>query len=210
MDKTARWYRYLDRVLEHPIVFNLCNAALSPGKGRHIKRFLADVPFSSVIDIGCGTGHWCKLAPGPYLGVDTSASFIRACHRRYRDEPLRRFVHSDVADINLQESYDLAMLISTLHHLSDDELSRLLPWVNRHASYFFVLDLCPVSWNPISRWLYSIDRGDHIREPSSQKKLLSKEPGLQLVKEDTKFDFAGLYRYTLFLFETDQFSRHYS
>jgi SAM-dependent methyltransferase len=201
MDKAAAWYQRLDQAFEHPFVFNLYQALVDGGKGRQIRRFLADVPFRSVVDIGCGTGNWARLAPGPYLGIDTSPAFIAGCRRRYADDPRRRFVQGDAATLEFDRHFDLAMLISVLHHLSDDDVRRLLPWIVRHARCFFVLDLYPVPWNPISRLLYALDRGDHIRTPEAQRRLLLGQGGLRLVKEGDYFCPNGLYRHTLFLFE---------
>ncbi len=203
MRKTSGWYRRLHRAFDAPLVFNLYQALVDGGKGRQIRRFLAGVPFHSVIDIGCGTGNWAALAPGPYLGIDTSATFIEGCRRRYRGDPQRRFVQGDIASLDLPAHYDLALLVSVLHHLSDEDVRRLLPWVARHVRFFFVLDLYPVPWNPVSRLLYALDRGDHIRTPEAQKRLLLQHPGLRLVKEGAYFAPTGLYRHTLFLFACD-------
>ncbi len=201
MDKSAAWYQRLYRAFEHPAVFNAYQAVVDGGKGRQIRRFLADVPFTSVVDVGCGTGNWATLTTGTYLGIDASPSFIAGCRRRYAGDPQRRFLLGDAAALDLDASFDLALLVSVLHHLSDAEVQRLVPWVVRYARFFFVLDLFPVPWNPVSRLLYTLDRGDHIRTPQRQKDLLLGAGELRLVKEGAYFCPNGLYRHTLFLFE---------
>lgn len=203
MDKAAAWYRRLDDLFEHPAVFNAYQAVVDGGKTRQIERFLKDVPYRSMVDVGCGTGNWAVLARGAYLGVDTSPSFIAACRERYAGDPEKRFVQADAAELTGQGPFDLAVLISVLHHLPDADVRRLLAWVHRSARYFFVLDLYPVPWNPLSRLLYTLDRGNHIRTPDAQKALLLSQPGLHLVREDDYFCPNGLYRHTLFLFESD-------
>lgn len=200
MLKDTSWYRSVHATFERPWVFNLYQTLVDGGKAHRIQSFLADVPFRSVVDIGCGTGNWASVARGPYLGVDLSPSFIEGCRRRYRDDPEKRFIEADVATLDLPERYDLAQLISVLHHLSDDEVARMLAWVVRSARYFFVLDLYPIRWNPVSRLLYALDRGDHIRSPEAQKRLILSQPGLHLVKEADYYAPTGLYRHTLFLF----------
>jgi SAM-dependent methyltransferase len=194
------WYRPIHDLFERPWVFNLYQTLVDGGKHRQIRRFLADVPYRSVLDIGCGTGNWASTARGPYLGVDLSPSFIAACHARYRGDASKQFLQADVASLDLAERYDLAQLISVLHHLSDEEVRRLLDGVARAARFFFVLDLYPIPWNPVSRFLYAMDRGDHIRPPAAQKRLILAHPAFRLVKEGAYVAPTGLYRHTLFLF----------
>lgn len=205
MNKAGTLYRIIYQLFEHPLVFNLNQMILDGGKQRQIRRFLADAPFESSIDIGCGTGNWAKLGRARYLGVDSSPSFIAACQRRYAGDPGKRFVQADVSKLTLSEPYDLSMLISVLHHLSDDEARRLCEWVARNTRYFFVLDLYPVPWNPLSRWLYRMDRGEYIREPGQQQRLLMEGGRFRLLKQGSYFCPNGLYRHTLFLFESSAF-----
>lgn len=201
--KSHAWYRRLYDAFERPSVFNLYQTLVDGGKGRQIRRFLADVPYRSLIDVGCGTGNWATLARGAYLGIDTSEAFIAGCRRRYAGDDRLRFVQADAATLALDAQYDLAILVSVLHHLPDEAVRRLLPWVAAHARHFFVLDLYPMPWNPPARLLYALDRGDYIRTPAEQKALLGSEPGLRLVREDDYFAPTGLYRHTLFLFESE-------
>lgn len=202
MEKSSEIYRVIDRLFENSLVFNLNQVILDGGKKRQIKRFLADLPYRSVVDIGCGTGNWAKLANGKYLGVDTSPSFIAACQRRYKSDPRKEFLLADATSLALSEPFDLAILVSVLHHLSDPEVERLAEWVAQHARYFFVLDLYPNHGNPISEWLYRMDRGNYIREPEAQREMLLKEGQFRLIKQDDYFAPNRLYRHTLFLFES--------
>lgn len=201
--KNSSWYRHIYEAFETPLVFNLYQTIVDGGKGRQIKRFLKDVPYTTVVDIGCGTGNWATIARGPYVGIDTSPSFIEGCRQRYAGQDDRKFIHGDAASLELDEEFDLAILVSVLHHLSDDAVGRLLPWVTQNARFFFVLDLYPIPVNPISRLLYAMDRGDHIRTPEQQKDLLLRAGGLRSVKEGSYFCPNGIYRHTLFLFERD-------
>ena len=202
MDKSAPLYRRIYRLYEQPWLFNLNQTLLDGGKARQIHRFLADVPYRSVVDVGCGTGNWVRLARGPYLGIDTSPSFIEACRRRHAGRSDTRFLEADATTVDLDERFDLAMLISVLHHLSDDEAVRLLGWMARQARYVFVLDLYPIPANPLARWLYAHDRGDYIRSPEAQRALLLHDDRLTSVKEDDYYAPTRLYRHTLFLLES--------
>ena len=197
----SRALNTLHRLFEHPRVFNINQVILDGGKSQRIKQFLADVPYRSVVDIGCGTGNWAKLAGAEYLGIDTSPSFIAACQRRYGDDPQKTFVKADAADLQTDRTFDLAILISVLHHLSDEQAHRVLQWIARHARHFFVLDLYPNPRNPISKRLYAMDRGDFIRSPEDQRALIEAHP-FDLVKADDYYSYNRLYRHTLFLYES--------
>lgn len=202
MNKSSTLYKKIDGFLEHSWLFNLTQLVLDPGKSTHIRKFIDKLDFRSVIDLGCGTGNWVWVGRDRYLGIDTSPSFIAACKKRYADDPTKEFIQADASTLTLPEKYDLTILISVLHHISDEETNQLVAWVAKNSCYFFILDLYPMKWNPISRWLYSMDRGNFIREPEAQKSLIMNHSGMRLIKEDSYYCINGLYRHTLFLFES--------
>lgn len=202
MNKTSRPYRRIYEFFERPWVFDLYQATVNPGKAGQIRRFLQGLEFESMVDIGCGPGKYAGMARGKYLGIDSSPSFIATCQQRYRDDQTKQFVQADATTLTLSERYDLAFLNSVLHHLTDDEATKLVAWVARSARYLFILDLYPIPWNPISRWLYAMDRGNYVREVAEQKALILRHPAMRLVKEGDAFCVNGLYRHTLFLFES--------
>ena len=202
MDKTATWYRRLYQWYEVSWLYNLHQLVMDPGRGPAVRRFLKNVPYQSVIDIGCGTGNWAHLAHGRYLGVDGSPSFIAACERRFCDDPQKNFTCADVRSLRVSEPYDLALLMSVLHHLSDDQAVQLVSWVAQNAHYFLILDMYPIHWNPLSRLLYAMDRGNYIREPEQQAALVWRNPAMELVKADSFYSWNPLTRHTLFLFES--------
>ena len=191
-------------MFEHPWVFRLNQVVLDGGKTRPIRAFLEDVDFASVVDIGCGPGTWTKLARGPYLGIDSSPSFIDAARKRHRNRPFTEFVEGDATALDPERDFDLALLISVLHHLDESEADRLLAWIARRARYLFVLDLYPITTNPVSRFLYAMDRGDYIRSPESQVEVILRRPEYRLVKKGDFYSLNRAYRHTMFLFEAPE------
>jgi SAM-dependent methyltransferase len=202
INKEGSLYGHIDRLFESAFVFNANQILLDGGKTRQIKRFLRDLEFETVVDIGCGPGNWAKVAPGDYLGVDTSPSFIETCERRYRKDPRKRFIRADATTLDVHDPFDLAMLISVLHHLSDEQVLRLCRWVAASADYFFVLDLYPNPRNPVSRFLYAMDRGNFIREPGEQEALINRDGLFEVVRKNDYFCPNRFYRHTLFLLKT--------
>lgn len=194
-------YRRIYHLFDHAAVFNAYQFLVDGGKERQIRRFLRDVPYRSVVDIGCGTGNWAVTARGPYLGVDVAPEFVQAATDRYAGDPAKQFRHLDPTQEDLPGEYDLAQLVSVLHHLSDERTTALLARIVRRVRYLFVLDLYPIPWNPVSRFLYAADRGDFIRTPEEQKRLLLQDGSLALTREDDYFAPTMLYRHTMMLFE---------
>lgn len=195
-------YRRIYRLFDHPAVFNAYQFLVDGGKMRQIRRFLDDIPYRSVVDIGCGTGNWAVTARGPYLGVDVAPEFVEAAAARYASDTEKRFLRLDPTEKDLPGRYDLTQLVSVLHHLSDEQTRALLERVIPKTTYLFVLDLYPIPWNPIAQLLYAADRGDHVREPEEQKRLLMESGRLELIKEDDYFAPTMLYRHTLWAFRT--------
>lgn len=202
MKSSSTLHGVIDRLFEHSFIFNINQILLDGGKHRPIRQFLADVPYASVIDLGCGPGNWVELARGDYLGLDTSPSFIETCREKYRDHPDKQFLQADVTDFDINESYDLGMLISVLHHLSDEQALHALRRTAAHARFLFILDLYPIDENPVSKWLYGMDRGDYIRAPAAQKELVAQAGTHRLLKEDAFYSWNRLYRHTIFLYES--------
>lgn len=194
-------YRRIYRHFDNPAVFNAYQVLVDGGKERRIRRFLKDTRYETVVDVGCGTGNWAITARGPYLGVDVSREFVESARERYANDPSKRFLELDPTSDVLPGAYDLAQLVSVLHHLSDDQVLGLLERIVPRTRYLFILDLYPISWNPVARFLYAADRGDYIREPAEQKRLILRHPDLKLVREDDYFAPTGVYRHTLMLFE---------
>lgn len=197
-------YRRIYRLFDNPAVFDAYQFLVDGGKERQIRRFLEDVPYRTVADIGCGTGNWATTARGPYLGVDVAPEFIDAASLRYSDEPDKMFLRLDPTQEDLPGRYDLAQLVSVLHHLSDDQTAMLLRRIVPRIRFLFVLDLYPIKRNPVARFLYAADRGDYIRDPEEQKRLLMAQGNLVLLREEDYYAPTMLYRHTLLLFESMQ------
>ena len=202
MDKSSRLHRYVFEALERSWVYNLNQVFLGAGKKRHVTGFLRGLEYQSLLDIGCGPGEYAELAHGPYLGIDTSESFIRSCRERFAQDPTKVFMHADATTVQVPGRYDLALLNSVMHHLTDEEVTRLVAWVARSARYLFILDLYPVRWNPLSRWFYAMDRGHYVREVATQKALILQHPAMRLVKEGSAWSQNCVYRHSLFIFES--------
>jgi 2-polyprenyl-3-methyl-5-hydroxy-6-metoxy-1,4-benzoquinol methylase len=141
---------------------------------REVKAALAATPHERVLDMGCGTGGFCRAVPGEYLGIDVDADYIDFARRRWASSR-RRFEHTTLDALDTGPGFDKAMLIACLHHLSDAEvdatLAHLRGVVRRRL---VVLDADPEDANWLQATLLALDRGHFIRPAAVQRALLER------------------------------------
>jgi SAM-dependent methyltransferase len=78
----------------------------------------------SILDVGCGDGYytigyWDRARPRALTGVDAAEAAVRAARERSEGRPIR----FEVADVHKlpfpDDSFDVALIQSTLHHDDD-------------------------------------------------------------------------------------------
>lgn len=139
---------------------------------REVTAALAATSDERVLDLGCGTGGFCRAVPGQYVGIDVDPDYVDFAKRRWAS-PRRRFEVATLDALDPGPGFDRAMLIACLHHLSDEEvattLARLRAVVRRRL---VVVDADPENANWLQAALLALDRGDFIRPASVQRALL--------------------------------------
>lgn len=125
-----------------------------------------DHSFGSVLDFGCGTGEFSEIFPSEsYHGVDIDSKgvyYAKKSHPKYSFTAI-----SDITDV--KESYDLVVLIDTLHHLSPEILKRTLSELqNRvlktNGKLMVVDDMHPEEQRMmLGKWIFKNDRGGFPR-----------------------------------------------
>lgn len=94
-----------------------------------IYRFIVG-PGQKVLDLGCGDGDLLSaLAPSVGVGVDFSDEALGSARERHPD---LRFVHADVHELDLGETFDVIMLSDLINDLWD--VQTVLQRVARHAT----------------------------------------------------------------------------
>ncbi|MBM3524300.1 MAG: methyltransferase domain-containing protein [Alphaproteobacteria bacterium] len=86
---------------------------------RVVARLIAGVAPRRVLDIGCGTGDYCRLfdASVDYVGYDFSDNMIAECRRRY---PAFRFELGDAESIPERDGLaDLVLDVGVLEYYED-------------------------------------------------------------------------------------------
>jgi SAM-dependent methyltransferase len=125
-------------------------------------------PGGSVIDIGCGTGRWCRVAARharSVVGIDHNAASIAAARQISQADNIE-FMVGDVTRELVGRRFDLALLVHVLEHV--ENVDPLLVAVRGIASTMLVEvpDFEADPLNSVRKKLgcpYYTD-GDHVRE----------------------------------------------
>jgi SAM-dependent methyltransferase len=78
-------------------------------------------PQGTVVDIGCGTGRWCRTASRyarQVVGIDYDAGYIEAA-QSFSDVPNIEYIAGDVAVELKGRKFDTGLLIHVIEHIPD-------------------------------------------------------------------------------------------
>ncbi len=85
---------------------------------------IGNLAYSSILDIGCGTGdllpHLAARYNGiTYTGIDLHESFLHEAAARYKDWPNATFLHGNILDMQLPQA-DFVLASGTLSYRNND------------------------------------------------------------------------------------------
>lgn len=170
------------------------NGRFAPCICRRIQPHLA----APVLDIGCGTGELAHFIRIPYVGIDTDRVFLPAARRQVRSGAV---LAADGTRLPFRAGvFGSALLIQTLHHLSDDLALEILAESARCARRVIVVDAIDPKGGPLRRWLHDVDRGKNMRTLQQQEALIGKA-----LRVDSVSRFWGptrMYEFSLFVCQT--------
>lgn len=160
-------------VLNLPFLYNL--RFLIAGDQKLTRQFVAEnyqvYNCRSVLDIGCGTGDFAPLFPKEeYLGIDTNPAYISFAKNKY----LHQFFVGNILNYNFgKQFFDASILISFLHHLSDQQVKRILPKIiSLTRKIIIIVDLNPQT-SFLKKLAIRLDRGNFVRTTEKKIVLLS-------------------------------------
>lgn len=163
----------------------------------------------SILDVGCGTSKILRYLPEVrYVGIDHNPQYIETSKRVYG--PRGEFIVGDVNDDDLRGrgQFDRILLLGVLHHLSDEEVVRLvsqLAQLLKEGSHLITFDNAIVEGqHPLARILAKFDRGKYVRSPNEYRKLL--QTALNVETEIVRHDLLRV-PYTHVIFRAAAISR---
>ncbi len=182
----------LTRISQMPSLWNVLRRIVEDnfrGEKAIIAEELApwsDVGSRKFLDLGCGTGEFAPAFPASqYVGVDLSIPYLRYAHQTYQGA----FIASSGEHLALRDqSFDAALVLGVLHHLSDDlaaafirELARVLC---PGAMVLVMEDIPPPGKeNPAGHLMHWLDRGGYIRDEADYRRFFAGE--FQIVRTTT-------------------------
>ena len=144
---------------------------------RFIGQFIRDDKPKKLLDLACGTAELLSFYPAhvQYVGIDISQPYVDEAQRIYgsRGSFYCRDLTLPMLDLG---TFDVVTAIGFLHHLDDDQVIRVLSSARdamKPGGEFVTLD--PhffAGQNPISRFLTSQDRGQHVRRLEDYRQLV--------------------------------------
>jgi 2-polyprenyl-3-methyl-5-hydroxy-6-metoxy-1,4-benzoquinol methylase len=168
-----------DRILGTHTGFKVFKRAIASDRamGVFAREYINAHPGERILDAGCGVGDMREYLPEvDYTGIDLNAEYIEGAKRRYTDGAT--FLTASVDDLASLGigGFDAAVVISVLHHLTDEQVSNLvtsLPKVLKPGGRLVTVD--PV-WLPeqatTARVLIALDRGRYVRDLNGYLRLL--------------------------------------
>lgn len=122
----------------------------------------------SVIDVGCGTGRWSRIAARyaqTVLGVDCNSGSI-AIAQSLSNEPNIEYVVGDITQGLDGRKFDVALLVHVLEHI--DEADKFLVSIRSIASTL-IIEVPDFGADPLNVVRYELkcpyySDGDHVRE----------------------------------------------
>lgn len=169
-------------LLDNPYMFNYIRYLLAgeqKGMKGFIKNYLDKYKCMSIVDLCSGTGDFAGLTHenAYYIGWDINKDFINFARKRYLGKKNKSFAIVDILNPkkNREEKFDAVLLISTIHHFSDEDLKIILPLVSKMVKKVVIIaDIIPDPPHLLQRFFAKIDRGKFVRPAKEKIRILEK------------------------------------
>jgi SAM-dependent methyltransferase len=162
-----------------------------------LARFCNTTPGERIFDLGCGTaqlvGH---LRFDRYLGVDLDPVALSRASRLA--SPRIRFLEGDGWDGEFSSMNPTCILmIGVVHHLPDDAFGNLVGRLRAgdpQRRRLIAIDVTYFTGMPVNNLLSRLDRGRHVRDVESYRRLYGAW-GLRIARKEELPTRAGYVRY---------------
>ena len=194
-DQKERW----GGLLENPLISSLQRNCLDYGRVQGLKKSLQAYLCKDILDVGCGLAECSIIAQNRYTGIDNSFRRLHFAKTKY---PNHRFLMAQTKALPFKKnSFELAMLIDTSHHLSDAEFKETLKELERVSQRYVVISdpILTPNQSRLSSFFYGLDRGKNFRDQNEIEGILKESAGLELVEVKPFRTFQRLYLHAAFI-----------
>lgn len=168
---------FIDALAAHPKIFNFLRYILEmgfPAEKKAIKNFLRLKPEDKILDLGCGTGEFAPFfSSEQYTGIDIEDDYIEYAKKHYQGN----FMVADGTKLPFNDaSFDYALTVGVIHHLSDDVSRKILKEAARVLKpdgYMLIMeDVTSDKDGFLTRLIHNLDKGKNIRSADAYEDLL--------------------------------------
>lgn len=157
-------------VLQFPLAYRAFGSLIGAhgGRLRLVRDYIRPKIGDRILDIGCGPAEIVAYLPDVrYLGFDSNERYIANAKRRWSARG-----DFEVGTVNQallgNRHFEIALAIGVVHHLDDDEASRLFRLAYdalAPGGRLITLDgLYVANQAPLIRWMLANDRGKFVRQ----------------------------------------------
>jgi len=181
------------RLLKVPLVYEILTNGLGKPGGREwlVNEVIRAEPGMRVLDVGCGTANILNFLPEvTYVGIDHNPDYIAKARQVF--ESRGTFIAVDVNDDAFRQvgSFDRVIMLGVLHHLNDNECTRLMQSVFKcmaPTAKLITFDNALVKHqHVVARLLAKADRGRFSRSPEGYRALI--ETAFEIKTEVVRHD----------------------
>jgi SAM-dependent methyltransferase len=169
-----------DRLLKYARVYRSFQNLISrrDSRARIASEFIVARPGERILDIGCADCAILNYLPDvEYTGLDHNPRYIKRAEQQFGNRG--RFVLGDasMSGASIEGRFDKILILSALHHLSDEQCRETLEFARNHLTPTgSLISIDPVlieNQNPIARWLARNDRGRFVRDVQGYIRVLT-------------------------------------
>lgn len=169
-------------ILNLPFVYRFSQFLFSDPKAKQNLQKLCETTGNSVVyDIGCGTGAATSYINSTcfYYGFDISENYIKKAKELHTSRKNTYFVNDEFNEISSKQikNCDLVIMMGVMHHLSDENLSKLfqniLDKMNKSGRLVTIDPVFLKKQRVMSKLLISQDRGKSVRFEEGYMKIIS-------------------------------------
>ncbi len=156
----------IDTILESSTCYAIWSAFFNAEKIKAIKLSLPDLKAKKVLDLGCGPATNTKIfLEADYTGIDINPRYIEKAKGAY---PQFQFFTQSILALELKgQKYDVILMNSIIHHLSDFEVTKLFTdlksYLKPGGTIILSEPLLPTPKDGFKYYMMRLDRGRHFR-----------------------------------------------